>query len=60
MRKNGEPFFREIEEKITLKILKNKRAVIALGGGAFMNNQIRLKDIEILYKYMAKGKFKKV
>ena len=43
---NGEPFFREIEERITLKILKKKRAVIALGGGAFMNNQIRLKVLK--------------
>ena len=38
---DGEKYFREIEEKITLKIIKNKIAVIALGGGAFMNNQIR-------------------
>ena len=38
---NGEKYFREIEEKITLKIIKNKIAVIALGGGAFMNNKIR-------------------
>ena len=28
------------------KILKKKRAVIALGGGAFMNNQIRLKVLK--------------
>ena len=38
---NGEKYFREIEENITLKIIKNKIAVIALGGGAFMNNKIR-------------------
>ena len=38
---DGEKYFREIEEKITLKIIKNKIAVIALGGGAFMNNKIR-------------------
>ena len=39
----GEEYFRVLEKKITLKILKNKKAVIALGGGAFMNNQIREK-----------------
>ena len=38
---DGEKYFREIEEKITLKIIENKIAVIALGGGAFMNNKIR-------------------
>ena len=37
----GEKFFREFEEKITLDILKKKGIVIALGGGAFMNKNIR-------------------
>ena len=37
----GEKFFREFEEKITLDILKKKRVVIALGGGAFINKNIR-------------------
>ena len=39
--KKGEKFFREIEEKITLDTLKNKRGIISLGGGAFLNNKIR-------------------
>ena len=38
---DGEKYFREVEERITLNIIKNKIAVIALGGGAFMNNQVR-------------------
>ena len=38
---NGESYFRKLEEKITLKILKNSKSVIALGGGAFINNAIR-------------------
>ena len=42
----GEKYFRKIEEKITFKILKNKNAVIALGGGAFMNNEIREKVLK--------------
>ena len=37
----GEKFFREIEEKITLKILKKNKGVISLGGGAFLNHIIR-------------------
>ena len=37
----GEAFFRSEEEKQVLKILKNTNSVIALGGGAFINNKIR-------------------
>ena len=40
---HGEKYFRKLEEKTTLKILKNNRTVIALGGGAFINNEIRQK-----------------
>ena len=40
---NGENYFRKLEEKTTLKILKNNRSVIALGGGAFINKEIRQK-----------------
>ena len=39
--KKGEEFFRDFEEKTTLKILKKKRIVISLGGGAFINKKIR-------------------
>ena len=37
----GENYFRKFEEKITLKKLKLKPVVISLGGGAFMNKNIR-------------------
>ncbi len=37
----GEKFFRQYEEKITLNILKKKEIVVALGGGAFLNKNIR-------------------
>ena len=37
----GEDFFRKFEEKITLKKLKLNSTVISLGGGAFMNKNIR-------------------
>ena len=57
---DGELFFREIEEKITLKILKNKRAVIALGGGAFMNSEIRLKILKSCTSIWLKVNLKKL
>ena len=37
----GEKFFREEEEKEVLKSLRKDNCVIALGGGAFLNNKIR-------------------
>ena len=39
--KKGEKYFRNLEEKITLKLLKNKRKIISLGGGGFLNEKIR-------------------
>ena len=48
--KNGEKYFRKIEEEMTLKILKNKKTVISLGGGAFLNNKIKK---EILDKHIS-------
>ena len=39
--KKGEIFFRNLEKKITLKILKTNNRVISLGGGAFINDEIR-------------------
>ena len=37
----GEKYFRKIEEKICLKILKFNKKIISLGGGSFLNNKIR-------------------
>ncbi len=42
----GEEYFRKIEKKIALQELKRSNTVIALGGGAFMNKDIR-KEIEL-------------
>ena len=39
--KKGEEYFRNLEEKITLKNLKNINNVISLGGGGFINYKIR-------------------
>ena len=39
--KKGEKYFRNLEEKITLKCLKKINNVISLGGGGFINTKIR-------------------
>jgi|TARA_B100000787_G_scaffold164046_1_gene146325 shikimate kinase len=46
----GEEYFRNLEEKITLKILKLNNNVISLGGGAFINDNIRK---EVLSKHFS-------
>ena len=48
--KKGEDFFRKIEEKITIDTLKKKNIVLALGGGSFLNKNIRN---EILKKHLS-------
>ena len=40
-RSKGENYFRNLEEKITLKALKGTNKVISLGGGGFINDKIR-------------------
>ena len=40
-RVKGENYFRKIEENLTLNTLKDKRVVISLGGGAFLNPRMR-------------------
>ncbi len=42
----GEEYFREIEEFVTLKMLKKNKAIISLGGGAFLNNKIKKEILE--------------
>ena len=39
--KNGEDYFRNLEEKTTLKMLKSSKKIIALGGGGFINKNIK-------------------
>ena len=38
---NGEYFFREIEKKVTLKLLNKKNSVISIGGGGFQEIKLR-------------------
>ena len=40
-KKKGENYFRNLEEKITLRCLKKIKNVISLGGGGFINTKIR-------------------
>ena len=44
--KKGENFFRNLEEKITLKSLNSTNSVISLGGGGFINEKIRKEVLE--------------
>ena len=39
--KKGENFFRNLEEKITIKSLESSNGVISLGGGGFINEKIK-------------------
>jgi len=64
---NGEKYFRNLEEKITIDILKNEKNIISLGGGAIKNKNIRISikknsyniylkvSIEILKKRLQKS-----
>jgi len=39
--KKGEKYFRNLERRIGIKSLKKENSIIALGGGAFIDTQIR-------------------
>ena len=39
--KKGEIYFRKIEERISLKLLRSNKKIISLGGGGFINDNIR-------------------
>ena len=45
-KEKGESYFRTLEERITLQILKKRGVVVALGGGAFLNKNIRKEVIK--------------
>ena len=42
-KKKGEKYFREIELKNTIDILSQKKIIVSIGGGAFINDKIRKK-----------------
>ena len=45
----GEVYFRKLEEKVTIKYLKNNISVFALGGGAFINKSVRKEVLKSSY-----------
>ena len=40
-KKKGEKYFRDCEEEITLSCLKGEKQILSLGGGAYINTNIR-------------------
>ena len=40
-KEDGEQYFRDLEEKITINILELKETIVSLGGGAIINKNIR-------------------
>jgi shikimate kinase len=67
-KKKGEIYFRKEEEFVTIKYLNKKESIISLGGGGFINNQIRKKilsecisvwlniNLETIYKRLKNSK----
>jgi shikimate kinase len=49
--KKGENYFRNLEEKITLKCLKKIKNVISLGGGGVINTKIRKKVLTCHFSF---------
>ena len=56
----GEGYFREIEEKMSLLFLNKKKSVISLGGGAFINKNIRKKIKINSYSFWLNWKIKTI
>ena len=52
--KKGEIFFRNLEEKTTLKVLNFKDTVVSLGGGGFINEKIRLEILKNHFSFWLK------
>ncbi len=56
----GEDYFRKIEEKITLFFLEKKNSVISVGGGAFINHNIRKKIKRNSYSFWLNWKIETI
>ena len=50
---NGEDYFRKIEEKIVLDKLNLSKKIIALGGGSYLNNEVRKHSKKKMFRHMA-------
>ena len=56
----GEIYFRQIEEKISLIFLEKNNYVISVGGGAFLNENIRKKIKKNSYSFWLNWKIKTI
>ena len=56
----GESYFRKIEEKLSLTFLDKNNCVISLGGGAFMNENIRKKIQKNSYSFWLSWKIRTI
>ena len=56
----GELYFRRLEEKISLIMLDRNKAVISIGGGAFLNDKIRKKITKNSYSFWLNWKIKTI
>ena len=56
----GESYFRKIEERLSLIFLEKKNCVISIGGGAFMNENIRKKIQKNSYSFWLNWKIKTI
>ena len=49
--KKGEAYFRNLEEKVTLKHVKGNKKIISLGGGGFLNKNIRKQTLKNSFSF---------
>lgn len=54
----GEKYFREVEEKITLKSLEKEKSIISLGGGGFLNSNIKKEVLKNHYSFWLNWNYK--
>ena len=55
-KEDGEKYFRDIEEKICIKLLEHRNCVISLGGGSIINTKIRKAIMQNSYSIYLKVK----
>jgi len=55
-KKKGEKYFRECEEEITLSCLRGENQILSLGGGAYINTNIRRECKKNSYSFWLKWK----
>ena len=52
-KKKGEKYFRDCEEEITLSCLKGEKQILSLGGGAYINTNIRRECKKSSFRFLA-------